>query len=127
MHVLKRDHRQEPVSFDKILRRIQSLSKGLDKADVIKVSQTVVQGLYDGVKTSELDDLAAQTAAALSGRHPHYGHLAGRIAASNLHKSTEGSILAVAPFLGPDVRAFAHAHVEDHRCKDPTRPRPREL
>tara|TARA_B110000046_G_scaffold20720_3_gene19625 strand:+ start:1345 stop:3738 length:2394 start_codon:yes stop_codon:yes gene_type:complete len=108
--VVKRDGRREPVSFDKILRRVTSLCDGLKAVDVVKIAQRVVQGVHDGVTTSQLDELAAQTAAALAAHHPDYAKLAARVAVSNLHKMTEGSLHAVAHALADDVRAFYAAH-----------------
>lgn len=90
MFVLKRDGTQESVKFDKITARIQKLSYGLEPAhvDPILVAKKVIDGVYDGVTTSELDNLAAETAASLTVRHPDYAQLASRIAVSNLHKNT---------------------------------------
>lgn len=91
-HVLKRDGRQQPVKFDKITARIKKLAYGLDPiVDVTEVAQKVCLGVYDGVTTPELDDLAAETAAYMSTRHHDYSLLASRIAVSNLHKNTEKS------------------------------------
>lgn len=90
MFVVKRDGTQESVKFDKITARIQKLSYGLEPAhvDPILVAKKVIDGVYDGVTTSELDNLAAETAASLTVRHPDYAQLASRIAVSNLHKNT---------------------------------------
>lgn len=90
MFVTKRSGKTEPVSFDKITKRIKHLTYGLDETfvDPISVSQKVVMGVYKGVKTSELDELAAETAANLATYHPDYSLLAGRITTSNLHKNT---------------------------------------
>ncbi|MCC6370609.1 MAG: ribonucleoside-diphosphate reductase subunit alpha [Bacteroidia bacterium] len=90
MFVLKRDGTRESVKFDKITARIQKLSYGLEPAhvDPILVAKKVIDGVYDGVTTSELDNLAAETAASLTVRHPDYAQLASRIAVSNLHKNT---------------------------------------
>lgn len=90
MFVLKRDGTRETVKFDKITARIQKLSYGLEPAhvDPILVAKKVIDGVYDGVTTSELDNLAAETAAGLTSRHPDYAQLASRIAVSNLHKNT---------------------------------------
>jgi ribonucleoside-diphosphate reductase alpha subunit len=91
MYVLKRSGRKEPVHFDKITSRIKKLCYNLDRiyVDPVEVSQKVCQGVYKGVTTSELDELAAETAAHMSARHPDYGLLAARIAVSNLHKNTK--------------------------------------
>jgi ribonucleoside-diphosphate reductase alpha chain len=90
MFVIKRDGTRETVKFDKITARVQKLSYGLDPhhVDPIQVAKKVIDGVYDGVTTSELDNLAAETAAGLTSRHPDYAQLASRIAVSNLHKNT---------------------------------------
>lgn len=93
MYVIKRDGRRESVKLDKITARIEKLCYGLDPAYVqpIEVSMKVVNGIYDGVKTTELDNLAAETAASMTTRHPDYAILAARMAISNLHKETNKS------------------------------------
>ena len=90
MFVIKRDGRKEAVKFDKITARIEKLCYGFNTeyVDAIDVAKKVIQGLYDGVTTSELDNLAAETAASLTTKHPDYALLASRIAVSNLHKNT---------------------------------------
>jgi ribonucleoside-diphosphate reductase alpha chain len=92
MFVVKRDGKREPVMFDKITDRIKKLCYGLnDFVDPVKVAMRVIEGLYDGVTTSELDNLAAETAASMTVSHPDYAQLAARIAVSNLHKNTKKS------------------------------------
>jgi ribonucleoside-diphosphate reductase alpha chain len=92
MYVVKRDGRKEPMMFDKITARVRKLCYGLnDLVDPIKVSMRVIEGLYDGVTTSELDNLAAEIAATLTTAHPDYAKLAARISVSNLHKNTKKS------------------------------------
>uniref|UniRef100_A0A166BPL2 Ribonucleoside-diphosphate reductase n=1 Tax=Daucus carota subsp. sativus TaxID=79200 RepID=A0A166BPL2_DAUCS len=93
MYVVKRDGRQEPVHFDKITARLKKLSYGLsvDHCDPVLVSQKVCAGVYKGVTTSQLDELAAETAAAMTANHPDYASLAARIVVSNLHKNTKKS------------------------------------
>jgi len=92
MFVVKRDGKREPVMFDKITDRIKKLCYGLnDFVDPVKVAMRVIEGLYDGVTTSELDNLAAETAASMTVTHPDYAQLAARIAVSNLHKNTKKS------------------------------------
>jgi len=92
MYVVKRDGRKEPVMFDKITERIKILCYELnDLVDSVKVAMRVIEGLYDGVSTSELDNLAAETAASMTVIHPDYAKLAARIAISNLHKNTTKS------------------------------------
>ncbi len=89
MFVVKRNGKHESVKFDKITARIQKLSYGLSPlVDVIDVAKKVIEGIYDGVSTTELDNLAAETAASLTTKHPDYALLASRIAVSNLHKNT---------------------------------------
>jgi ribonucleoside-diphosphate reductase alpha chain len=92
MFVVKRDGRKEPVMFDKITARVRKLCYGLnDLVDPVKVAMRVIEGLYDGVTTSELDNLAAEIAATLTTSHPDYAKLAARISVSNLHKNTKKS------------------------------------
>ena len=92
MYVVKRDGHKEPVMFDKITDRIKKLCYGLnDRVDAVKVAMRVIEGLYDGVTTSELDNLAAETAASMTISHPDYAQLAARITVSNLHKNTNKS------------------------------------
>ena len=76
--------------FDKITARIKKLSYGLNElVQPPKVAMRVIEGLYDGVTTSELDNLAAEIAATMTVSHPDYAHLAARISVSNLHKNTK--------------------------------------
>jgi ribonucleoside-diphosphate reductase alpha chain len=90
MFVLKRDGRKEPIMFDKITSRVRKLCYGLSNhVDPVKVAMRVIEGLYDGVTTSELDNLAAEVAATLTTAHPDYARLAARISVSNLHKNTK--------------------------------------
>src|SRR5688572_14340217 len=129
MQVIKRDGKKESVKFDKITARIEKLCYGLDRRFVnsIDVAKKVIEGLYDGVTTSELDSLAAETAASLTTKHPDYALLASRIAVSNLHKNTEKSFSATMrklhqytdaatgrkmPLLADDVMEVIEAHAE---------------
>ena len=93
MLVLKRDGHRESVKFDKITARVEKLCYGLDLKYVspVEVAMKVINGLYDGVTTIELDNLAAEIAATLTTKHPDYAKLAARIAISNLHKVTSKS------------------------------------
>ena len=93
MLVIKRDGRRESVKFDKVTARIEKLCYGLhmDFVSPIEVAKKVIDGIYDGVTTVELDNLAAETAASLTTKHPDYAILAARIAVSNLHKVTAKS------------------------------------
>jgi ribonucleoside-diphosphate reductase alpha subunit len=93
MQVIKRSGRKEAVSFDKITARVKKLCYGLNATFVepIEIAKKVIIGLYDGVSTTELDNLAAETAASMASTHPDYALLAARIAVSNLHKNTDKS------------------------------------
>jgi len=105
MWVNKRDGRQEPVKFDKITARIEKLCEGLNAlVDPTLIAQKVCLGVYPGVKTSQLDELAAETAVHLVTKHPDYGILAARIAVSNLHKNTKSKF--------SEVIADLHGYVE---------------
>ncbi len=91
MYVMTRSGQKEPIKFDKITARIEMLAKDLsDRVDPSSIAQKVIEGIYDGITTRELDKLAGETAAYLSTKHPDYSKLAGRIAVSNLHKETRG-------------------------------------
>jgi ribonucleoside-diphosphate reductase alpha subunit len=97
MYVIKRNGKREVVSFDKILARVKKLCYELNPEfiDSTLVSMKVIQGIYDGVTTTELDNLAAETAATMATIHPDYAKLAARIAVSNLHKNTSKSFSKV--------------------------------
>src|SRR6476661_7724726 len=129
MFVIKRDGKKESVKFDKITARIEKLCYCLNPAlvDPIDVAKKVIEGLFDGVTTSELDSLAAETAASLTTKHPDYALLASRIAISNLHKNTEKSFSdtmrrlhqytdnatgRVMPMLADDVMEIIEANAE---------------
>ncbi len=90
MFVLKRDGKIEPVMFDKITARVRKICYGLNPlVDPVKVAMRVIEGLYDGVTTSELDNLASEIAATMTTAHPDYAKLAARISVSDLHKNTK--------------------------------------
>ncbi len=89
MFVIKRNGKQESVKFDKVTARIEKLSYSLSPlVNVHEVAKKTIEGIYAGVPTTELDNLAAETAASLTTIHPDYAILASRIAVSNLHKNT---------------------------------------
>jgi ribonucleoside-diphosphate reductase alpha chain len=119
MFVLKRDGRKEAVQFDKITARIQKLCYSLnaDLVDPIDVAKKVIEGLYDGVTTSELDNLAAETAASLTTKHPDYALLASRIAVSNLHKNTtksfSGTMKMLYEYIDPKAQKEAPLIADD--------------
>ncbi|MFN0050240.1 MAG: ribonucleoside-diphosphate reductase subunit alpha [Cytophagales bacterium] len=93
MLVIKRDGRKETVKFDKITARIEKLCYGMEMSfiDPVEVAKKVIDGMYDGISTLEIDNLAAEVAASLTTSHPDYAILAARIAISNLHKVTSKS------------------------------------
>ncbi len=93
MYVIKRDGRREAVKFDKITSRIEKLCYNFSTEYIqpAEVAKKVINGIYDGITTVELDNLAAETAASLTTKHPDYAILAARIAVSNLHKETKKS------------------------------------
>ncbi len=90
MFVIKRTGEKETVHFDKITERIRKLCFNLNEefVDPAMVSQKVINGLYSGITTSQLDELAAQTCAYMAAMHPDFSKLAARISVSNLHKNT---------------------------------------
>ena len=106
MQVIKRDGRKEDVSFDKITARVKKLCYGLntDYVSPLEIAKKVIQGLFDGVTTTELDNLAAETAATMTTAHPDYAMLAARIAVSNLHKNTNKSF--------SDTMTALHAYID---------------
>lgn len=112
MFVIKRDGHKEPVRFDKITARIQRLCYGLDSThvDAVAVTQRVISGVYHGVTTIELDNLAAETAAYMTTIHPDYAILAARIAVSNLHKQTIKQFSQVAKILHDYINPKTDLH-----------------
>jgi ribonucleoside-diphosphate reductase alpha subunit len=102
MQVLKRNGSRESVSFDKVLQRVRKAARGLS-VNPDALAQQVLSQIYDGVKTSELDELTAQLAAGLSTLHPDYGTLAARIVVSNHHKNTQPSFTEVIKTLSHQV------------------------
>lgn len=88
MFIIKRDGTKEPIKLEKISKRILNQSKDLKQVNSILVAQKVIQGVYDGVSSKELDLLAVETAYSMSTKHPEYDTLATRLAISALHKDT---------------------------------------
>lgn len=130
MFVYKRDGRKEKVQFDKITARVSRLCYGLDPThvDAVHITQRVISGVYQGVSTIELDNLAAETAAYMTTRHPDYAILAARIAVSNLHKQTKKQFSQVisdlynytnpknnrfSPMISEDVYNIVQKHAEE--------------
>lgn len=95
MYVIKRDGKKELVKYDKITTRIRKQTYGLnsDYVEALEIAKKVIQGVHDGVLSVELDNLAAETAAAMTSVHPDYSILASRIAITSLHKSTKKSFV----------------------------------
>lgn len=128
MFVVKRNGKQESVKFDKVTARIEKLSYSLSPiVNVIDVAKKTIEGIYAGVPTTELDNLAAETAASLTITHPDYAILASRIAVSNLHKNTVKSFSATMrklhqyideasgkklPLIADDVMQIIEAHAD---------------
>jgi ribonucleoside-diphosphate reductase alpha subunit len=126
MQVVKRDGRYEDVSFDKVLERIRRAADGLS-VNPTALAQKILAQIYNGVKTTELDDLTSQLAASLATVHPDYGVLAGRITISNHQKNTDASFVTVLralsnqtspktgeplSYIHPDLLAFVEANAE---------------
>lgn len=101
MYVLKRNGKEEPIHFDKITSRLMKLSYGLSlkSEDIIEITKKVIQGIYNLIPTTELDNLAAETAASNTTKHPDFAIMAARIAVSNLHKNTQKSFSKTAYML----------------------------
>ncbi len=101
MKVIKRSGKKEDVHFDKVTSRVTRLSYGLQlrTEDIIEISKKVVSGIFNNVSTTELDNLAAETAASFTTKHPDFAVLAARIAVSNLHKNTKKSFSETATLM----------------------------
>ncbi len=96
IYVTTRNGAREPVSFDKVLRRIQTLATGLEHVNPDLVAQKVCSQIADGIKTSELDEFAAETCAMMQARHhPNYGKLAARLVIDNHQKNTHDTLTKV--------------------------------
>jgi ribonucleoside-diphosphate reductase subunit M1 len=118
LYVTKRDGSREPVSFDQILQRIRKLSDGLEHVNPDLVAQKVCMQLSDGVKTSELDEFAAETCAMMQSRHhPNYGMLAARILIDNHHKNTPSTLLECMETLHHDQEITSEEY-HDFVCKN---------
>eukprot|EP00913_Durusdinium_trenchii_P025509 g23944.t1 len=112
MYVVKRDGSQQEVKFDAITRRLRPLCEGLDTTyvDPVPVTKKVIEGFYNGIATSEIDTLAAETCAYMSQKHPDFSILAARIAISNLHKNTSICSSKPAALMGDEVYHFVQAN-----------------
>ncbi len=113
MQVVNRKGEREDVRFDAILEKLASLTYGLDEKwiDPAHLTKLTIEGLYDGVSTRELDQLAAETAASLASHHPDYSKLAARICVDDLHRSTKSTFSEVVTdlreFIDPESGAHA--------------------
>lgn len=113
IYVITRNGNREPVSFDKVLKRIQSLADGLDHVNPDLVAQKVCTQISDGIKTSELDEFAAETCAMMQARHhPNYGLLAARIVINNHQKNTPSTLRECVDRLGKDM-LLSHNYIWD--------------
>jgi len=112
MQVVNRKGEREDVRFDAILEKLSSLTTGLDTnwVDAANLTKLTIEGLYDGVTTRELDQLAAETAASLASHHPDYSKLAARICVDDLHRSTKGTFSEVIT----DLREFIDPESGEH-------------
>jgi ribonucleoside-diphosphate reductase alpha chain len=100
MYVTKRDGTRVPVSFNEVLTRIQKLADGLAHVNPDLVAQKVCSQIQDGIKTSELDEFAAETCAMMQARyHPNYGKLAARLVIDNHQKNTPSRLIDVVQVL----------------------------
>ena len=88
MQVIKRDGKKETISFDKITKRISDLCFGLENVDPLLIAKDSINGIFDGIKTTDLDILSADICATKSHHHPEYNKLGGRILVSNIIKTT---------------------------------------
>ncbi|DAC56947.1 MAG TPA: ribonucleoside-diphosphate reductase subunit alpha [Candidatus Poseidoniaceae archaeon] len=112
MQVVNRKGEREDVRFDAIHEKLSSLTGGLDTnwVDAANLTKLTIEGLYDGVTTRELDQLAAETAASLASHHPDYSKLAARICVDDLHRSTKDSFSEVVT----DLREFVDPESGEH-------------
>lgn len=113
LQVVNRKGEREDVRFDAIMEKLTHLSEGLDPVwiDPAHVAKLTIEGLYDGVTTRELDQLAAETAASLASQHPDYSRLAARICVDDLHRSTRNKfsevITDLRDYIDPESRKHA--------------------
>jgi hypothetical protein len=112
LYVITRSGRKEPVSFDKVLTRIQTLADGLDHVNPDLVAQKVCSQIADGIKTSELDEFAAETCAMMQARHhPNYGKLAARLVIDNHQKNTRLLCASVSIGCPGRIDSFGRLHL----------------
>lgn len=123
MFIIKRDGRKVDVSFDKIINRIKNLTckePKLTNVDPVLIAQKVVSGLYSGVTTVELDNLAGEISVYMSTIHPEYEVLASRLATSNLHKITNKNYEETCDLLYNHInpKTNEHAPLLSKECYD---------
>ena len=121
MQVINRKGEREDVRFDAILDKLRKLSDGLDPnwIDPAHLTKLTIEGLYDGVTTRELDQLAAETAASLVSHHPDYSKLAARICVDDLHRSTKDTftdvITDLREYIDPESKKpVSYTHLRAH-------------
>ena len=102
MHVRKRDGTCEPVKFEKVVRRLEELSKGL-RIDPNLIAKRVIYGMVDGITTMEIETLTADVTVSMSSQHPDYGLLAGRVVMRSIHKDTKGTLLSCSKGLAGNI------------------------
>ena len=124
MYVIKRDGTREPVSFDKVLERCRKAATGLTGVNYTRLAQLVLAEIHDGVRTTDLDELAARLAISYMTVHPDWAALAAQIIISNCQKNAPATFTAAmeelyaltdsrgapSPALHADVIAFIRAH-----------------
>ena len=115
LFVKKKDGRLEPIDKQKILRRLENLSEGLNLSflSLPKLASSILLGTYPNVTTTEIDTLASETAASMSTQHPDYGRLAARICASANHKSTPNTFAEAMLLLNEDGKGFVNDEIAD--------------
>jgi ribonucleoside-diphosphate reductase alpha chain len=121
IYVTKRDGSRQPVSFDQVLRRIQGLATGLEHVNPDLVAQKVCSQIADGIKTSELDEFAAETCAMMQARnHPNYGKLAARLVIDNHQKNTPNNLVDAVSVLHSEgiISDEVHAAAVEPRYED---------
>ena len=106
MKITKRNGALEPVHFEKVVRRLEALSRDLDNVDPNLIAQRVISGMYDGITTLEVETLTADTTDGLAATHPDYSALAGRVLMHSIHKDTPKSVLAAARQLFNNVNVL---------------------
>mmetsp|Transcript_28552 Transcript_28552/g.60253 ORF Transcript_28552/g.60253 Transcript_28552/m.60253 type:complete len:942 (-) Transcript_28552:75-2900(-) len=115
LYVTKKGGATEPLNKDKILQRLRNLSSGLDLRflSLTSLAESILQGTYPNITTSEIDTLASETAASRSTQHPHYARLAARICATANHKATPNSFSEAMLLLNEGGEGFVNNEIAD--------------